>query len=646
MEFYTDAINGAIQLFLEDLPNAITRAAAVQKSFTEEGILDIKRLEEEITKAASQFDATAAAIGGAFSKRIVEGLDREETKQAFLDLIKDALANATIASFVAEQIPKLLEGIDFTQPLSLSSEAMAALAEQVGIASDNLYALLEAAGLLPDVIEETNDKVEDVVDSTKDLEEQAQNIVSQIRQIENDLTSLAQKRVTIRLDLVERLASIGSISTLQAINTKAQALLAQIDTIQALTAEGTGVTELTTEKLDQLFAAHSQLADLIVARFNAEADAIRQNGQLAIDQIHAEYEAKRQAISDTIDGLNDSRQLTQEYYAEQIEGLQENLRIAQEFQQVSKQIGQSIAQLVTGPQSALSRSEQSAFLDARIASLRQQPLTAEVASELSQLLQQRLGASLSQQGSVAFFEEFSGVIQQLQDLETTTGAQGETALTIQTQIKNIEEQSRIALASIDAQIEQQQDLLADLSRQEQQAVLRAQQQTELKIAELRTVAERQLRENAAQQDRIAAEAQTKREQQRQLLVGIDKATQLLSDPNNALIVTLVEMGAVLDRLNNTLASITPAATGFEGLLTKPRLFLAGERGPEYVSISPSGTRSGGMATTINAPLTVNLSGRATEEDGQRLARGYIEALKYEIRHSDLGVAIQQRVLGR
>ena len=46
-----------------------------------------------------------------------------------------------------------------------------------------------------------------------------------------------------------------------------------------------------------------------------------------------------------------------------------------------------------------------------------------------------------------------------------------------------------------------------------------------------------------------------------------------------------------------------AQHGFEGLVTKPTRFLVGEKGPEYVSVSPTGT-AGGRGITINGPLVV------------------------------------------
>jgi hypothetical protein len=88
-------------------------------------------------------------------------------------------------------------------------------------------------------------------------------------------------------------------------------------------------------------------------------------------------------------------------------------------------------------------------------------------------------------------------------------------------------------------------------------------------------------------------------------------------------------------LNNA----TKAATGFEGLIKKPRLFLAGEAGPEYVNIQPmygSGVNTGqGMAmmgggnstsnvTTITNVNNFNVTGMYGQSQTPRSIRGDLQ----------------------
>lgn len=63
---------------------------------------------------------------------------------------------------------------------------------------------------------------------------------------------------------------------------------------------------------------------------------------------------------------------------------------------------------------------------------------------------------------------------------------------------------------------------------------------------------------------------------------------------------------LIDEAKNTLIKghVIKAATGFDGMVNSPTHFLAGESGPEFVNISPSG--KGGKSTSVN--VTVNVGG--------------------------------------
>lgn len=664
VDFFKDAISGAITLFHSDLPAAIDVAKLAAKAFTAEGILDLKTFEKELAKASGQYDLIAEAAGQTIQKRIAENLSGSDTKAAFLALVKDGLRNAAITAFLDEEIPKLFEGIDLTEPLELGSEAMATLAARAGVAADALFEMLRAAGLLPDALQAA-------VDPLALATARAQELVGYIEQLDTEISQLALKRVEIRIDLVERLTQIGSLTTLQAIDIRAKALLVQAAALTSVSAtiikngavQATPIADffsevvppapgLALEQIEEMLKIQEELAGLTVERYNAEAQALQESLQATIAGIQAETVARQAGIASMIQGLTDSKTLVQEYFAEQKQGLQESLQAAQAFLQVSAQLKQSITQLVTGPQSALSKPEQAAFIQRQLAQLKSQPFSAESAGQIGEALQQVLSTSIFAGGSVAFFEQFEGIVRELESLQSTTEAQGATAVSIQEQIRNIDDQSRITLASIDTQIAQQQQLLADLSIQEQRAIADANQGMTQRLDALRAQAEITLRDNAQQQERLAAEAQAKREALRQVafgqlvtLVGTEQATRLLADQNFAMLYTLVQIRDVLANLDTTLGRIIPAANGFSGLVSQPRLFLAGERGPEYVSVTPNGRGTGGqtMQVSINAPLTVNLAGGATEADGERLGRGYIEALKWQVRHGDLGVTIAQRV---
>jgi hypothetical protein len=69
--------------------------------------------------------------------------------------------------------------------------------------------------------------------------------------------------------------------------------------------------------------------------------------------------------------------------------------------------------------------------------------------------------------------------------------------------------------------------------------------------------------------------------------------------------------------------VRPAATGFEGMVYKPTLFLAGEAGSEHVSITPRGKSPGGGMT-----INVTVMGHVSTE------RGIVQAIREGIRRAD------------
>jgi len=74
----------------------------------------------------------------------------------------------------------------------------------------------------------------------------------------------------------------------------------------------------------------------------------------------------------------------------------------------------------------------------------------------------------------------------------------------------------------------------------------------------------------------------------------------------------------------------PLAKGFEGMVTKPTMFLAGEAGPEYLSVRPKSKGGGGYSMTVNSPLIVT-SAALTEDMCRRAARWMFAAVDGEAR---------------
>ena len=71
---------------------------------------------------------------------------------------------------------------------------------------------------------------------------------------------------------------------------------------------------------------------------------------------------------------------------------------------------------------------------------------------------------------------------------------------------------------------------------------------------------------------------------------------------------------VTDRAKDRLG-ITPAANGFNGMVSSPTLFLAGEAGPEQVDITPTSRMSGGFSGSGGANFHFNFSVNTIDEQG-------------------------------
>jgi hypothetical protein len=59
------------------------------------------------------------------------------------------------------------------------------------------------------------------------------------------------------------------------------------------------------------------------------------------------------------------------------------------------------------------------------------------------------------------------------------------------------------------------------------------------------------------------------------------------------------IGGIGEQAGKTWQDYIPAADGFNGMVNKPTMFLAGEAGAEHVNISPHGNKSSGGTPVVN-----------------------------------------------
>ena len=69
------------------------------------------------------------------------------------------------------------------------------------------------------------------------------------------------------------------------------------------------------------------------------------------------------------------------------------------------------------------------------------------------------------------------------------------------------------------------------------------------------------------------------------------------------------------------AGMIPAADGFDGMVNKPTMFLAGEAGAEHVKVTPNGQSSG-------SNITVNIQNmNGSDNDLRKLKKTILEVIQ-------------------
>lgn len=169
VEFYNDTIQGAIDLFLTDLPAALDVAAIAMQSFTDDGIFSMEIFEEKLEQAVENFTTIGEAAAQALTQGIEGGLSASEVGDLFEEILKAALREAAIAEFVEKFFEDLFKDIDLTKPFELSSAAMAELRDRVEEGSDALKEFLGALGLLPEVTRDWLGEVKEVIAASEKL---------------------------------------------------------------------------------------------------------------------------------------------------------------------------------------------------------------------------------------------------------------------------------------------------------------------------------------------------------------------------------------------------------------------------------------------------------------------------------------------
>lgn len=110
-------------------------------------------------------------------------------------------------------------------------------------------------------------------------------------------------------------------------------------------------------------------------------------------------------------------------------------------------------------------------------------------------------------------------------------------------------------------------------------------------------------------------------------LSAEDATSLLRLLTNRATLGSAANASFVDRFNELLganentsllamaATLVPAASGFDGMVSRPTLFLAGEAGAEHVNVTPSGAGIGGNELSVSPTFNITAN---TAADGQAI----------------------------
>ena len=108
-------------------------------------------------------------------------------------------------------------------------------------------------------------------------------------------------------------------------------------------------------------------------------------------------------------------------------------------------------------------------------------------------------------------------------------------------------------------------------------------------------------------------------------IGVDTSKLAPLEAINA------EQLVVLRQIRDIQSAITPAARGFEGIINRPRMFLAGEAGPERVSIQPINSIPSRGSKVVEFNLNLTMNGSSSSEEKRFIAREIKEEIFREMR---------------
>ena len=459
-------------------------------------VLNAEDVVSRVQMLVQQMEAFSNAVARSITQGIEQGLSAEEVITSIENTFQSALRGAVVERFVQDLLSDLLAGIDFTEPLELGSDLWEEIADQIGISYDNLVALLDEMGLLPELATDTAKAFDDTATTLAEIDTRLQSIIDRIQES--------------RIGTATELERIGAGSPFDT-------LAARRDLIYPRVREATNLgrrdinlagfpgtytidTELSEEEIQGALRAIRDAQRLVADVFLTFQAEVLRNLEEEQDAIRANFDLRREEIQDRIKSLQEEKELARDTARERIAALKEELAIAKDFARVAERLQSTIDSIVLNATAAFSGPEQLAFLQRRASDLRRQISTAAredrpaLIDNLAEILQSMLGTETFQQPDPRQVALSRDVLRELEDLRSEAAREGRAVRTIEEQILDIEKSLDATLLSIDARIETQQDRLERLSALETIALERAAERVATRIE--------------VERERFAAEIQT------------------------------------------------------------------------------------------------------------------------------------------
>jgi hypothetical protein len=388
--------------------------------------------------------------------------------------------------------------------------------------------------------------------------------------------------------------------------------------------------DLSLEEREALLRQLDGLVDQWVDGQTASQQAVWQEQQAAAQEAaKAIADAQREAIQGQVSALEREKEMIAEVGRERLDALNEELQAAQNLFSIAENIGKNIQDLLLGPggiESPFQRLQRAQgeldSLQARFAGSTGDE-RAGLATEIQELLNTVLsiGGETFENTSPEFRDTFRQVINELGSLKDQVEPT-KSIEQINQEIADLTKVNEANLRSIDDRLETLRSQAQSIGQETAAASQQAFQLDEATVAEAREYYEYiQQEAQTALDARLAQLAELGIETNGALSAGEAIAAEqlvTLRDIHTALLSSIEGDGQtnLTNMVNPSTGavetatgpinfnpfspfSVIPAATGFEGIVNKAQMFLAGEAGPEHVSITPIADMAKGVPTYIS-----------------------------------------------